>query len=70
VQYAEFTWTHLVDREALAERVRSVSYIAAMDDAARREAIVAEVLALTDGFDEPFPLPYNTLVWWTFTNDS
>ena len=64
VRHASVSWEHVVDRATLAERVRSVSYIAAMDDVARREAIVDEVLALTDGFDEPFPLPYNTLVWW------
>lgn len=70
VEFASFAWNHMVDREGLAERVRSVSYIAAMEDEARREAIVDEVLALTDGFDEPFALPYNTLVWWTFATRS
>jgi SAM-dependent methyltransferase len=64
VRFASISWEHLVDRAMLAERVRSVSYIAAMDDPATREAIVDEVLALTEGFEEPFPLPYNTLVWW------
>jgi SAM-dependent methyltransferase len=44
VRHASISWEHLVDRATLAERVRSVSYIAAMDDAARREAIVDEVL--------------------------
>jgi ubiquinone/menaquinone biosynthesis C-methylase UbiE len=65
VEHASFSWEHVIDRGGLAERVRSVSYIAAMDDPARREAIVDEVLALTDGFGDTFPLPYNTLVWWT-----
>lgn len=65
VEHASFSWEHVIDREGLAERVRSVSYIAAMDDRAQRESIVDEVLALTDGFDDTFPLPYNTLVWWT-----
>lgn len=64
VKHASFSWAHLVDRAVLAARVRSVSYIAAMHDEARRDAIVDEVVALTDGFDEPFPMPYNTLVWW------
>jgi SAM-dependent methyltransferase len=64
VEHAQFSWEHLVDRVTLADRVRSVSYIAAMDDDAERESIVAEAVALTDGFAEPFPLPYNTLVWW------
>lgn len=64
VEHRSFAWQHLIDRSLLAERVRSVSYIAAMD-VERREAIVDEVLALVDGFDELFPLPYNTLVWCT-----
>jgi ubiquinone/menaquinone biosynthesis C-methylase UbiE len=67
VEHASFSWEHVIDRDGLAERVRSVSYIAAMDDAAERESIVDAVLALTDGFGETFPLPYNTLVWWTST---
>jgi ubiquinone/menaquinone biosynthesis C-methylase UbiE len=64
VEHRSFGWEHMMDRPMLAERVRSVSYIAAMDSA-ERESIVAEVLALADGFDEPFALPYNTLVWCT-----
>ncbi|HZQ28056.1 MAG TPA: class I SAM-dependent methyltransferase [Acidimicrobiales bacterium] len=62
VEHRAFSWEHLVDRATLAERVRSVSYIAAMDEA-ERAPLVAEVVALTDGFTEPFPLPYNTLMW-------
>jgi SAM-dependent methyltransferase len=65
VEHASFSWEHVIDRDGLAERVRSVSYIAAMDDDARRESIVDDVLALAEGFDATFPLPYNTLVWWT-----
>lgn len=64
LERATFPWVHMIDRPMLADRVRSVSYIAAMSEA-EREAIVADVLALTDGFDEPFPLPYTTLVWCT-----
>ena len=66
VSHASVAWSHEIDRPTLADRVRSVSYLAAMDDAARREAIVEEVLALADaeGFGETFSLPYNTLVWW------
>ncbi|HET7654929.1 MAG TPA: class I SAM-dependent methyltransferase [Acidimicrobiales bacterium] len=70
VEHASFAWEHVIDRDGLAERVRSVSYIAAMDDGARREAIVDEVLALTNGFGATFPLPYNTLVWWTSTRSA
>lgn len=64
VEHRSFSWSHMVDRPLLAERVRSVSYIAAMDEA-ERESIVADVLALAADFDEPFALPYNTLVWCT-----
>jgi SAM-dependent methyltransferase len=66
VEHAEFAWAHELDRAGLAERVRSVSYVAAMGSA-EREALVAEVLALADegGFPERFGLPYNTLVWCT-----
>ena len=64
VEHRAFAWEHMIDRATLAERVRSVSYIAAMppDD---RESVVAAVLALAAEFPEPFPLPYNTLVWCT-----
>ena len=64
VEHASFSWAHLLNREGLADRVRSVSYVAAMGEA-EREALVAEVVALADDFDEPFPLPYNTLAWCT-----
>lgn len=62
VEHRTFPWEHMVDRELLAERVRSVSYVAALQ-AEERERLVTEVLALVGGFAEPFPLPYNTLVW-------
>ncbi|HEV7887139.1 MAG TPA: class I SAM-dependent methyltransferase [Acidimicrobiales bacterium] len=64
VEHQSFPWAHMIDRAGLADRVRSVSYIAAME-ADRREALAAEVVALAADFPEPFPLPYNTLVWCT-----
>jgi SAM-dependent methyltransferase len=64
VEHRSFSWEHMIDRPLLADRVRSVSYIAAMSEA-ERESIVAEVVDLAKGFDEPFALPYNTLVWCT-----
>lgn len=64
VEHRTFSWEHVIDRERLAERVRSVSYVAALAPE-EREALVTEVLKLVDGFDEPFPLPYNTMVWCT-----
>jgi SAM-dependent methyltransferase len=64
VEHRTFSWQHMVDRELLGERVRSVSYVAALASE-EQEALVAEVLALAADFDEPFPLPYNTMVWCT-----
>jgi SAM-dependent methyltransferase len=63
VQHRRFDYTHEVDRGTLAERVRSVSYIAAMEEDEREEN-VAKVLALVEDKPERFPLPYNTLVFW------
>ncbi|MDQ1438017.1 MAG: hypothetical protein QOK43_1646 [Acidimicrobiaceae bacterium] len=64
VEHRSFSWEHVIDRGLLAERVRSVSYVAAMDHA-EREALVTEVLSLAADFPETFPMPYNTLVWCT-----
>lgn len=64
VEHRTFAWEHIIDRAGLAERVRSVSYVAAMESA-EREALVDEVLALAADFPEHFALPYNTLVWCT-----
>ena len=52
-----------LDRDGLEARVRSVSYIAAMDPGERDE-LVALGMSAVDGMDEPFVLPYNTLVYW------
>lgn len=64
VEHRSYAWEHVIDREGLAQRVRSVSYVAAMDEAGR-ESVVAEVLALVADMPERFPLPYNTLAWCT-----
>jgi hypothetical protein len=50
-------------RDLLASRVRSVSYIADSAPEAQQD-YVDRVLALTDGFDDAFPLPYVTHVWF------
>ena len=50
-------------RELLAERVRSISYIAAMPEP-ERERLVAEVVALVARKADPFPLPYVCRVQW------
>ena len=51
-----FPWEQPLTRELLADRVRSISYIAAMPTA-ERERHAAEVVALVAAAPEPFPLP-------------
>jgi ubiquinone/menaquinone biosynthesis C-methylase UbiE len=63
VQHRRFNYRHELDREGLADRVRSISYVAAMDEA-QREQRVQDVLRLVDDKPDRFPLPYNTLVFW------
>ncbi len=58
-----FAWEQPVTRAVLADRVRSISYIAAMR-AADRERHVSEVIALVARRAEPFPLPYLCRVQW------
>jgi ubiquinone/menaquinone biosynthesis C-methylase UbiE len=57
-------WEQPVTRELLGERVRSISYIAAMPEP-ERERLVAEVVALVQRRPEPFPLPYVCRVQWS-----
>lgn len=63
VQRSTFNYEQELDREGLAERVRSVSYIASMEPA-EQEVLVQKVLRLVDDKPERFVLPYNTLVFW------
>jgi ubiquinone/menaquinone biosynthesis C-methylase UbiE len=56
-------WEQPITREVLAERVRSISYIAVMP-AAERERLAAEVTTLVGRLPEPFPLPYVCRVQW------
>jgi ubiquinone/menaquinone biosynthesis C-methylase UbiE len=56
-------WEQPVTREVLADRVRSISYIAAMP-VAERERHASEVVALVARRAEPFPLPYLCRVQW------
>jgi ubiquinone/menaquinone biosynthesis C-methylase UbiE len=56
-------WEQPHTREVLADRVRSISYIAAMPTV-ERERHVSEVLALVARRAEPFPLPYLCRVQW------
>lgn len=56
-------WDQPMTRELLADRVRSISYIAAMPTP-EREKLAAEVVELVRRLPEPFPLPYVCRVQW------
>lgn len=56
-------WEQPMTRELLADRVRSISYIATMP-VPERERLAAEVVALVGRLPEPFPLPYTCRVQW------
>ena len=56
-----FGWEQPMTRVLLAERVRSISFVAVLEDD-EREQTVADVVALVDGMDEEFALPYTTIV--------
>lgn len=60
---ATVDWVQPMTRDLVASRVRSVSYVAEMDEAGQQE-YVDRVLALVAGFEEPFDLPYVTRLWW------
>jgi SAM-dependent methyltransferase len=57
------TWDQPLTRELLADRVRSISYIAAMPRP-ERERLAADVVDLVRRLPEPFPLPYICRVQW------
>ncbi len=56
-------WEQPMTREVLADRVRSISYIAAMPES-ERERHTADVVALAARLPEPFPFPYHCRVQW------
>lgn len=56
-------WDQPMTRDLLGDRVRSISYIAAMP-IPQREKLVAEVVHLARRLPEPFPLPYVCRVQW------
>jgi SAM-dependent methyltransferase len=56
-------WDQPMTREVLRDRVRSISYIAAMPSP-ERERLASEVVALVARRTEPFPLPYTCRVQW------
>lgn len=57
------SWEQPITRALLAERVRSISYIAVMPEP-EREWLVAEVVALVARRTEPFLLPHLCRVQW------
>ena len=66
VRHHAIEWAQSIDRDLLAARVRSVSYIA-QAPAAEQQQYVDRVIALVEGFDEPFDLPYVTHLWTATT---
>ena len=63
LQEDQVHWDQPLTRELLADRVRSISYIAAMPQT-EREKNVAEVVGLVTRLPEPFPMPYRCRVQW------
>ena len=63
LQERALTWEQPMTRELLADRVRSISYIAVMPPT-ERERLAAEVTALVGRLSEPFPLPYLCRIQW------
>ena len=57
-------WDQPMTAERLADRVRSISYVATMP-ANERERLVAEVVHLVRRRPEPFAFPYTCRVQWT-----
>ncbi|MGH9247069.1 MAG: class I SAM-dependent methyltransferase [Acidimicrobiales bacterium] len=63
VQRRHVSWAQPMTRDLLAARVRSISYVATSEPD-QRQRYVDDVLGLAEDFDEPFPLPYVTVVHW------
>lgn len=63
LQEQAFSWDQPLTRDLLADRVRSISYIAAMPEP-ERERHAADVVSLVSRLPEPFPLPYTCRVQW------
>src|SRR3954454_15994958 len=62
IEYDTIEWTQPLTRDLLASRVRSVSYVAD-EPADVQQDYVDRVLALAEGFEDTFDLPYVTHVW-------
>jgi SAM-dependent methyltransferase len=63
VETASLPWAQAMTRDVFEDRIRSISYIAALDPA-ERDPVVERALDLVAGCDEPFELPYRTDVYW------
>jgi ubiquinone/menaquinone biosynthesis C-methylase UbiE len=63
VQKASLPWSQTMTRELLRDRIRSISYIAAMTPD-EQEPIVERVVGVVAGFAEPFEMPLRTDVYW------
>jgi ubiquinone/menaquinone biosynthesis C-methylase UbiE len=57
------SWVQPMTRDVLADRVRSISYIAVMPPT-ERERLAAEVAGLVSRLPEPFGMPYVCRVQW------
>jgi len=57
-----FRHVQRVDADGLANRFASVSFIAALPEARRRQ-VLAEIRTLIEGREEPFDFPYRTRVY-------
>lgn len=69
VHDAHLEWAETTSRDLVAARVRSVSYVA-KEPPEVQQGYVDRVLALLDGFDDTFDLPYVTHIWWASTTTS
>ena len=63
LQERVFAWDQPMTRELLADRVRSISYVAAMPEP-ERERLCVDVVGLVTRLPEPFALPYRCRVQW------
>ena len=63
LQEVAVDWEQPMTRDLLADRVRSISYIAVMPPV-ERERLASEVTALVNRRAEPFDLPYRCRVQW------
>lgn len=63
LQERSLQWDQPMTRDMLADRVRSISYIAVMPPT-ERERLAAEVTTLVGRLPEPFALPYLCRIQW------